>query len=313
MGLLVGLGLFEACRRIPEVGAAVLPVAVEEEIVEPVGQVVVMRDVARRASPPVDQRQLAHQLAAAATDRLARLSARLPGRVRGHQIEQVENVSLLEDQPTVHVGFADADLRVAEDVADDLVVGQPQHHPPPASVVAAIGPRVPLGIEQPVRVAEHEGRAQPVTDRLAEQPVEELDEGGVARRLLDRSEDRDGEAAARPQDAPQLAECGHPIGEEHQAELADHGVEIRVRKGQRLGRRQAPLDAGRYLAGDLEHLGVEVEADHRAVAAHPLGHGEGQAPVPQATSSTRCPGRMSAARVTTGPHCANSAGTKDSS
>ena len=46
MRLLVGLGLFEAVGGIGEVGAAVLPVVVEEEVVELVADVVMVGDVA---------------------------------------------------------------------------------------------------------------------------------------------------------------------------------------------------------------------------------------------------------------------------
>src|SRR3546814_11360879 len=49
MGLLVRLRLFK--RFVPRIGpirAAILPVDVEKEIVEPVGKIVMMRDVAHR-------------------------------------------------------------------------------------------------------------------------------------------------------------------------------------------------------------------------------------------------------------------------
>src|SRR3546814_20853677 len=45
VGLLVGLRLIEAVGRIGEISAAILPVGVEEEIVEPVRQIVMMGNV----------------------------------------------------------------------------------------------------------------------------------------------------------------------------------------------------------------------------------------------------------------------------
>src|SRR3546814_67779 len=54
MGLLVRLRLFK--RFVPRIGpirAAILPVDVEKEIVEPVGKIVMMRDVAHRTANAV--------------------------------------------------------------------------------------------------------------------------------------------------------------------------------------------------------------------------------------------------------------------
>src|SRR3546814_1888890 len=50
VGLLVGLRLIEAVGRIGEISAAILPVGVEEEIVEPVRQIVMMGNVLLRRS-----------------------------------------------------------------------------------------------------------------------------------------------------------------------------------------------------------------------------------------------------------------------
>src|SRR3546814_7281381 len=54
VGLLVGLRLIEAVGRIGEISAAILPVGVEEEIVEPVRQIVMMGNVLLRAPLPVE-------------------------------------------------------------------------------------------------------------------------------------------------------------------------------------------------------------------------------------------------------------------
>src|SRR3546814_11914291 len=57
VGLLVGLRLIEAVGRIGEISAAILPVGVEEEIVEPVRQIVMMGNVLLRAPLTVEDRK----------------------------------------------------------------------------------------------------------------------------------------------------------------------------------------------------------------------------------------------------------------
>jgi hypothetical protein len=57
--LLVELGLLEAVRRVAIIGAGILPVLVEEQLVEPPGEVVGMLGIAPRAALPVDLVELA--------------------------------------------------------------------------------------------------------------------------------------------------------------------------------------------------------------------------------------------------------------
>ena len=59
MRLLVELGLLEAVRGVAEIGAGILAVLVEEELVEPAGEIVGMLGVAARAALPVDLVELA--------------------------------------------------------------------------------------------------------------------------------------------------------------------------------------------------------------------------------------------------------------
>ena len=67
MTLLRGLRVFERFIRIVEIGAGILPVGIEEEIIERVGQVVVMGDVLARAP----QRIVLLEHAQAAADEIA--------------------------------------------------------------------------------------------------------------------------------------------------------------------------------------------------------------------------------------------------
>ncbi len=122
MRLLVGLGLLQAVLRIGVVGAAILPVVVEEELVQLVLEVIMMGDVALRPGGAVAAEQpLPAQLAL--LDRLAVVAAFLPPVVGGDQLEQVEDRPVLDDQPAVHIGFADRQARVAHQLEDHPPVG----------------------------------------------------------------------------------------------------------------------------------------------------------------------------------------------
>ena len=128
MRLLVELRLFEAVPGVPVIGHRVLPVLVEEELVEPPGQVVGMLGVAARARPPVDLVDLADGIA----DRLADRSARrqvvlaLGRRVVADEQDEIAYVGRrLDHQPPVHIGLAGADARVLGDVEGRAPVGQP--------------------------------------------------------------------------------------------------------------------------------------------------------------------------------------------
>ena len=113
MRLLVGLRLLEAVVGVGEVGAAVLLVVVEEEFVELVAEVVMVRDVAcARASDCCGRsRRLSRSLAPA--KRVAPVALVLPAVGADDQLEQVEDRPVLDDQPPVHIGFAKAEPRVA--------------------------------------------------------------------------------------------------------------------------------------------------------------------------------------------------------
>ena len=112
--LLGELGLVERHVGALEVGAGVLHVAVEEEPVEPLVEVVVVRDVgARRLEADGAQHR---RVGDAAAERAG------PGRRGGDlgagvglgERDQLVDVALLEDEPAVHVHLGDGEARVEE-------------------------------------------------------------------------------------------------------------------------------------------------------------------------------------------------------
>src|SRR5471030_2275036 len=108
MALLVELGLLERLVAILEVGAGILPVAIEEEIVELSVEIVVMRHVALRPANRIvllddaDQaRPEVRQL-----DEGRRFELR---HVATEQIEQVVDVAILDGERAVHEGLAEGE------------------------------------------------------------------------------------------------------------------------------------------------------------------------------------------------------------
>ena len=111
MALLLLLRLLERLLAGPEVGAGILPVAIEEEIVELVVEVVVVRDVALRLANRIVLLEGPHQplpLVGHADDEcfIER------GDVTADQVHQVVDVgAVLDGQLAVHVGFAEGKPR----------------------------------------------------------------------------------------------------------------------------------------------------------------------------------------------------------
>jgi hypothetical protein len=109
-------------------------------------------------------------------------------------------------------------------------------------------------------------------------PGEGLVHRAEARLGLEAVPHLDGDGAVGGRHPGHLAQCRHPVGEEHQRRLAEDGVEGPGREGQLGGVALAPLDVGAEAAGHGQHALVEVEADHPAAAAHPVGGRPGHHP-----------------------------------
>jgi len=112
--LLCELRVVERLVRRFEIGAAVLPVGVEEERVEACVEVVMMGCVAPRAGARIE---LAHAASEVAHQRLRAGPA---GRPQGaglghHHREHVRDRALFDDQRAVHIGFAEAQFGIDDD------------------------------------------------------------------------------------------------------------------------------------------------------------------------------------------------------
>ena len=127
MRFLVELRLLEAVLGIAEIGAGILAVLVEEQLVEAAGEVVGMLGVAPRAAPPVDLVELAGEEIGDARDRALGLQPAgilERGVVAEEQSEVAHVAGRLDHEPAVHIGLAGPDARVLGDVPGGLAVGQ---------------------------------------------------------------------------------------------------------------------------------------------------------------------------------------------
>jgi hypothetical protein len=108
-----------ACSRL-------LAVGIEEEVVEPVAQIIMMRDILLRsprhvdpADPPCDRRD--HPARPA---RIERVGAAFPDVVGGHQGDQALDVVAIDRQPALHIGLARTEPGVADDEIGRALVGE---------------------------------------------------------------------------------------------------------------------------------------------------------------------------------------------
>ena len=109
--LLVQLCRLQVEVRLGEVGAGVLPVAIEEQVVQLAGQIVMVRDVAPRARHRIELARAAQQTMEAAERALERA---LPDdrEVAADEVEKVVERGVLDRQRAVHVRLAGAQFGV---------------------------------------------------------------------------------------------------------------------------------------------------------------------------------------------------------
>ncbi len=113
MLLLAQLRRLQALVGIGEVGAGVLAIGVEEQIVQFARQIVVMGDVAAGTAGRVELFEAAEQPADAAEGSLHPALARA-GAVAADQVEKIVERAVLDRQRAVHVRFAGAQSRLQQ-------------------------------------------------------------------------------------------------------------------------------------------------------------------------------------------------------
>ena len=192
MRLLVGLRLIEAVRRIGEIGAAILAVDVEEEVVESIVQIIMMGDVAPRGACAVETlKPPLEPILDEAGQRTAQGDPPLfPFAVGADEVDQVANVALLKDDPPVHIGFGGMEMRIARNEAHDPFVGHADRHRPDRRIGRAEGLPAAVG-------KDHRQFAAPeqIADELVQQRHGWLLPGSIEPRIWN---DARGEVAIHP-------------------------------------------------------------------------------------------------------------------
>ena len=153
MALLVGLRLLDGLIGREEVGAGILPVGVEEKIVERVREVVVMRHVLARAVQGIVLLEDAEGAAETIIKRCQQ-RARRQVHVLGDEVEEIVDARILDRQLAVHEGLAEIKARVEEQLAPERRLVQPHGHCGAGLAGEAVDG--PAGINHAKRAAAHE-------------------------------------------------------------------------------------------------------------------------------------------------------------
>src|SRR5207253_9670553 len=168
--------------QVAEIAAAILEVGVEEEAVEVVAHVVMMLDVALGAFAPVELAEQIGELPAF-LEKFVRADAVLPFVGAADYVDEIEYLTVLDDESPVHIGFGGAEAGVASDVADDPGIGDADGHRPELGVGAAVMETLPLMVDDcelaPLHIA---------PEHLVEQPHAFASLGPVVR--MDRKRGR---------------------------------------------------------------------------------------------------------------------------
>jgi hypothetical protein len=161
--LLVDLGALKRVRRVLVIGHGVLPVLVEEQLVELADQVVVVEDVAAGLGPEIDLVGLGQDPVERAFGRVGRVNPAPPAVGHDQQHHVADVVRGFDRQPSVHVGFTRANPGIPGDVQRRALVGQPDPH--------RLGGRVAIAVLLPVPVGHHQlALADQLRQHLVEQP-----------------------------------------------------------------------------------------------------------------------------------------------
>ena len=137
-----------------EIGAGILPVAVQEEVVQLVRQIVVVRDVGLRPRDRIVLMEAPQQRLAEAPGAPERMLEGDPAADRADVHEVVER-ALLDRQRAVHIGLADMEIGVEREAPVQRPVVQADGHlgpfaaPDPMTQAVGIDDRQPTPLQDP--------------------------------------------------------------------------------------------------------------------------------------------------------------------
>jgi hypothetical protein len=165
VALLGVLGVLERAVRRLEIGAGILPVAIEEELVDAPVDVVVMRHVAAGEANRVALVQPAQRHANLERD--LHPEGRFDRRcIAEHQRQEIIDRALLDRQAAIHVGFADREVGVEHQPERGLAVA----HPDDDLLAGAVAEGELPAIRLP-------NRQVPALDNMGEHPAQAAEHG----------------------------------------------------------------------------------------------------------------------------------------
>ncbi|MPM67009.1 hypothetical protein SDC9_113924 [bioreactor metagenome] len=125
MAFLGQLCRFQVFVALLEIGAGVLALAVQKQLIEPVVQIVVMRHVGTRFAAQIVLQQ-GPQLHAPGIEHAYRgADGHMPGAAQ-HQLQHVVDRALLDQQALLHEQLAKVEVGVAQQRKDGASVGKAQ-------------------------------------------------------------------------------------------------------------------------------------------------------------------------------------------
>jgi hypothetical protein len=124
LGLLCRL---QRCPTVRKIGARVLSVGIEEQVVDRAVDVVVMGDVTTGAPRRIELRQSACQKARDVQG-LCPAGRGMCHRILEHQRQQVVDPALLHNEPAIHIGFADMEMGIERELIFKATVAKSCDH-----------------------------------------------------------------------------------------------------------------------------------------------------------------------------------------
>ena len=171
VALLGELGIVERRVRRFEIGAAILPVGVEEEGIEPPVEIVMMGDVVPRPAAPIELPDVPAEIAQPPLQ---------PGPARHHfglveqDCERIRDRAVLDHERAVHIGFAKRQFGIEEDAALGPFAQEPRRHRTAGAITA--------GKFGPARGREgHRAAANELTQEITQQTIHRSTNGATGR------------------------------------------------------------------------------------------------------------------------------------
>ena len=128
MPLLGDLRFFKGCRRIGEIGTGILPVLVQEHVIEPARQIIMMMHMGTCPRRRIELRKAAYQPAPTPGQKKHYRTGIALRQIGHQQVEQGGDITLLHRQAAIHVKLAQFQVRPQREFEHRTIVMQFDRH-----------------------------------------------------------------------------------------------------------------------------------------------------------------------------------------